>query len=63
MAAGLKLIRLTQNQDGNKMNNNTQSNANKNDEMREFMLVVRQALKIIVAWIERRYIADASAGK
>lgn len=45
------------------MNNNTQNNANKNDEMREFMLVVRQALKIIVAWIERRYIADASAGK
>jgi hypothetical protein len=25
------------------------------DEMREFMLVLRQALLMIVAWIERRY--------
>jgi len=30
----------------------------KNDEMREFMLVVRQALKMVVAWIERRYVED-----
>lgn len=40
------------------MTNNAQNNANKNDEMREFMLVVRQALKMVVAWIERRYIED-----
>jgi len=63
MAAGLKSIRLTQNQDGNKMNNNTQINANKNDEMREFMLVVRQALLMVVGWIERRYVAKAGDGK
>ena len=25
------------------------------DEMREFMMVLRQALLMIVAWIERRY--------
>jgi hypothetical protein len=25
------------------------------DEMREFMLMLRQALLMIVAWIERRY--------
>lgn len=25
------------------------------DELREFMLVLRQALLMIVAWIERRY--------
>ncbi len=25
------------------------------DEMREFMLVLRQALLMVVAWIERRY--------
>ena len=63
MAAGLKSIRLTQNQDGSKMNNNTQINANKNDEMREFMLVVRQALLMVVGWIERRYVAKAGDGK
>jgi len=45
------------------MNNNTQSNANKNDEMREFMLVVRQALLMVVGWIERRYVAKAGDGK
>lgn len=63
MAAGLKSIRPTQNQDGSKMNNNTQINANKNDEMREFMLVVRQALLMVVGWIERRYVAKAGDGK
>lgn len=25
------------------------------DELREFMLVLRQALLMVVAWIERRY--------
>lgn len=25
------------------------------DDMREFMLVIRQALLLIVGWIERRY--------
>jgi hypothetical protein len=25
------------------------------DEMREFMIVIRQALLMVVAWIERRY--------
>lgn len=45
------------------MTNNAQNNANKNDEMREFMLVVRRALKMVVAWIERRYIADVGTGK
>lgn len=45
------------------MTNNAQNNANKNDEMREFMLVVRQALKMVVAWIERRYIEDVGAKK
>jgi hypothetical protein len=45
------------------MTNNTQNNANKNDEMREFMLMVRQALLMVVRWIERRYIADSSAAK
>ena len=40
------------------MTNNTQNSTNKNDEMRDFMLVVRQALKMVVAWIERRYMED-----
>lgn len=26
-----------------------------NDELREFMLVIRQALLLVVGWIERRY--------
>ncbi len=45
------------------MANNTQNNTSKNDEMRDFMLVVRQALKMVVAWIERRYIEDVGAKK
>jgi hypothetical protein len=34
------------------------------DEMREFLLIVRQALKMIVAWIEKRYcLGDYKAKK
>ncbi len=63
MVAVWRFIRLMQNRDGNKMANNTQNNTSKNDEMRDFMLVVRQALKMVVAWIERRYIEDVGAKK
>ena len=40
------------------MTNSTQNNTNKNDEMREFMLTVRRALKMVIAWIEQRYMED-----
>jgi hypothetical protein len=32
-----------------------QSKPRERDDLREFMIVVRQALLIIVGWIERRY--------
>lgn len=32
------------------------------DELREFMLIIRQALLMIVAWIERRYGLARKAG-
>lgn len=36
-------------------NADVSSNGNNNDELREFFLILRDALLMVVRWIERRY--------